>query len=552
MAAESVILGTGTPTGVRGAQTDDSGSAEWAPAFSDEALVHRAQRIREPAHIVQERSTGRMGLAPGTESARSRLDTDGLHRILGTLPPQYPEWLGDLSFGTGHGARFPYVGGEMANGIATTRMVVVLAQAGMVGFFGAGGLDHRHVEQAVAELQQRLGDRRNWGVNLIHSPQEPGLEERVAGLLVTRGVPAVSASAYMSLTPAVVRCSVSGLSTDPSGEIVRRTRMFAKVSRPEVAEQFMSPAPPQILRTLLERGEITEREADLAAHVPVAADITVEADSGGHTDNRPLAVLLPVLLAMRTQLTARFGYRVPLRVGAAGGLGTPEAVASAFAMGAAYVVTGSINQVSTEAGLSDEGKGLLGQADVADVTMAPSSDMFELGVKLQVLRRGTMFAARANQLYEVYRSCESLEGIPPETRTRLERDVLRGTIEESWSSTRRYWQDRDPGQLDRAERDPKHRMALLFRSYLGQSSRWAITGETGRRTDYQIWCGPAMGAFNRWTRDSFLARSENRSVVQIALNLLEGAAVITRAHQLRSCGVPLPAAAFSYRPRPLA
>lgn len=212
-------------------------------------------------------------------------------------------------------------------------------------------------------------------------------------MLITRRVPVVSASAYVALTPAVVRCAVAGLTTDPSGRVVRRTRIFAKASRPEVAEQFLSPAPPELLRTLVERGDVTEREADLAALVPVADDITVEADSGSHTDNRPPGVLLPVVLALRAELTDRHGYRTPPRVGAAGGLGTPQAVASAFAMGAAYVVTGSVNHVSVEAGLSDEGKSLLGAADVADVTMAPASDKFELGVKLQVLCRGTMFAA---------------------------------------------------------------------------------------------------------------------------------------------------------------
>lgn len=555
MVAESVFTEDGKRTGHGPPAPYPDGTASGppdSPGFSGDALVRHTHRIREPVHIVQERSTGRLGLAPGTESARTVLSADGRHRVLGTLPPLYPEWLGDLSFCTDHGVRFPYVGGEMANGIATTRMVGALAEAGLMGFFGAGGLPHQAVEQAVTDLGERLGDRRNWGVNLIHSPQEPELEERVAALLVARGVPAVSASAYMALTPAVVRCAVAGLTTDPSGLVVRRTRIFAKVSRPEVAEQFMSPAPPEILRVLVERGDITGREADLAAHVPVAEDITVEADSGGHTDNRPLGVLLPVLLALRAELCARHGYRRPLRVGAAGGLGTPQAVASAFAMGAAYVVTGSVNQVSVEAGLSDEGKLLLGAADVADVTMAPASDMFELGVQLQVLRRGSMFAARAHQLYDAYRSFDSLEAIPEGVRTRLERDVLRGTVDQVWESTRRYWQDRDPGQLVRAERDPKHRMALVFRSYLGRSSRWAMTGERDRRTDYQIWCGPAMGAFNRWTKGSFLAAPENRSAVQIALNLLEGAAVTTRAQQLRSYGVPLPAAAFAYRPRPLA
>jgi hypothetical protein len=60
-----------------------------------------------------------------------------------------------------------------------------------------------------------------------------------------------------------------------------------------------------------------------------------------------------------------------------------------------------------------------------------------------------------------------------------------------------------------------------------------------------------MGAFNAWTAGSFLAEPKNRSVVQIARNLLEGAAVVTRAQQLRSFGVPVPAAAFDFRPRPL-
>ena len=46
--------------------------------------------------------------------------------------------------------------------------------------------------------------------------------------------------------------------------------------------------------------------------------------------------------------------------------------------------------------------------------------------------------------------------------------------------------------------EAKHRMALVFRWYLGKSSRWAISGESARRADYQIWCGPAMGAFNAW------------------------------------------------------
>ena len=109
----------------------------------------------------------------------------------------------------------------------------------------------------------------------------------------------------------------------------------------------------------------------------------------------------------------------------------------------------------------------------------------------------------------------------------------------------------DPKQIERAEKDPKHRMALLFRSYLGRSSIWAVTGDLKRKFDYQIWCGPSIGAFNEWVKGSFLEKPENREVGTVAMNLLLGAAVVTRANWLRSQNAPLPAMASKFSPVPL-
>ena len=69
--------------------------------------------------------------------------------------------------------------------------------------------------------------------------------------------------------------------------------------------------------------------------------------------------------------------------------------------------------------------------------------------------------------------------------------------------------------------------------------------------DAQIWCGPAMGAFNDWVAGTFLEPLEERTVVQVGLNLLEGAAYITRANQLRLAGVPLTSRDSIFSPRPL-
>lgn len=526
----------------------------WRPstapaAFAADDIAHLLQFVRHPVHVVREDASGQLGLAMGGELVGAGNSDISL---VGTLPPMYPEWLGGREFCEAHGIRFPYVTGAMANGIATPELVVAMAHAGMLGFFGAGGLSYGQVERGLADIQERLDGRPGlaWGANLIHSPNEVSLESRVAELFIARGVPVVEASAFMKLTPAVVHYALSGLSTDPAGAIVRKNNVVAKVSRPEVARMFMEPAPAALVSGLLAAGKLTAREAELARFVPVAEDVTVEADSGGHTDNRPLSALLSEIVLLRDNLAQQHNLSRRVRVGAGGGVSTPQSVAGAFAMGAAYVVTGSVNQSCVESGLSPQARGMLAKAGVADVMMAPASDMFEMGVNLQVLKRGSMFGPRAKKLYEWYASSPNLAAVVADHGVELEK-ILGMSVDEVWAETQRYWADRDPAVLELAGRDPKYQIALLFRWYLGKSSRWAIDGDPGRVLDYQIWCGPSMGAFNSWVAGSYLEPLEQRNADQVALNLLEGAAHITRAQQARACGVPVPASAFRYIPRPL-
>src|SRR5262249_55562967 len=161
----------------------------------------------------------------------------------------------------------------------------------------------------------------------------------------------------------------------------------------------------------------------------------------------------------------------------------------------AYVLIGSVHQSSVEAGLSLDAKRMLADAGIADVAMTAAADMFEAGVKVQVLKRGTLMAPRGNKLYQLFRQHESLDALPSADRTQLERDIFRLSLDDVWRETEAFFREREPAQLGRAMREPKHRLALVFRWYLGQSSRWPIAGTTERRSDYQIWCGPAMGAF---------------------------------------------------------
>lgn len=549
------------PTGPLGAQSGDRGAGEllsghWLPGPAGEAVWHEeglvalAQAVRRPVHVVMAPGDGAIGLAVG--GAIRQEAAPGALGWLGTLPPLYPEWLGDRAFTAAHGLRFPYVAGEMARGIATPAMVIAAARVGCLGFLGTGGLDPSRVADMLATVATALGPAGPaWGANLLHTPNDPAWERAVTDLYLRSDVRRVSASAFMSLTPSVVRYAAKGLRLR-DGRIERRHHLFAKVSRPEVAEQFVAPAPWSILSALVAGGDLSEEEARLARCVPVAEELTVEADSGGHTDNRPLVALMSVIRALAATAPARHGYDGAVRIGAGGGLGTPSAVAAAFQLGAAYVVVGSVHQMATESGLAPAARRLLADAGVADFGMAPAADMFELGVKVQVLTRGTLFRQRAELLYRTYEAHDRLEDLPEALRSRLERELFWAPLDAVWQETARYMAERAPHELERAASDPRHRMALVFRSYLGRSSQWATAGVADRLRDYQIWAGPATAAFNDWVRGSFLEDPDERSVGQIALNLLEGAAVASRVQALRSHGVPMPAHAGDFRPHRLA
>ena len=277
--------------------------------------------------------------------------------LLAYAPPLPLENLGDPSFKARHGLKYPYIAGAMANGITSTEMVKAMAQNGMMGFFGAGGLSLSNVEDAIFTVKQHLnidtvlpshgggnshlhssvlsnsaaagnesaiiGNQKvlsdsvspqAWGFNLIHSHGDPDLEMAVVNLYLKHGVHSISAAAFMQITLPLVYFRLKGITRNMEGRIITPNRIIAKVSRIEVARQFFSPPPEKLVNGLLDMGLITPHEADLAPHIPMAQDLTAEADSGGHTDNRPAIALLPTLLALKNEFNAKHQYPgAPLR-----------------------------------------------------------------------------------------------------------------------------------------------------------------------------------------------------------------------------------------------
>ena len=512
-------------------------------AFDGAGMRAVLRALDLPVYAVQT-ADGRTGL---TNQGQEAAGGNGGLVLLASAPALPSSRLGDPGFKRDYGLRYALYGGAMANAIASVEMVAELGNGGMLGSFGAAGLSPARLEDAIVRVQDALPDG-PYAFNLIHNPYDPAMEQQAVSLYLRYGVTLIEASAFLDLTPSLVRYRLAGLHQNPDGDVIIGNRIIAKLSRKEVATRFLQPAPADMVQQLVAEGRITPLQAQLAQRVPLADDITVEADSGGHTDNRPLTGLVPSMIALRDEMQARHGFAAPVRVGAAGGISTPASALAALMMGAAYVVTGSVNQACVEAGASEHTRALLARASMADVTMAPSADMFEMGVRVQVLKLGSMFALRAARLYELYTRYNAIEDIPTAEREHLEKQVFQRSLDSVWEETRAFFTQRDPSQLVRAEKDAHHKMALVFRWYLGLSSRWSNSGEKGRELDYQIWCGPSMGSFNDWARGTYLADPANRRVLDVNRHILDGCAYQYRTQALKMSGVHLPPALEFYRP----
>jgi trans-AT polyketide synthase/acyltransferase/oxidoreductase domain-containing protein len=180
--------------------------------------------------------------------------------------------------------------------------------------------------------------------------------------------------------------------------------------------------------------------------------------------------------------------------------------------------------------MSESVKDMLQEINVQDTAYAPAGDMFEIGAKVQVLKKGVFFPARANKLFMLYTQYDSLEELPVKTRTLLEQKYFKKSLDQVWEETKDYFNRNGyRGVIEKAQKNPKQKMALVFRWYFGYSMRLAFAGDESNRVDYQVHTGPALGAFNQWVKGTELESWRNRHVDQIGEMLMkETAALLTR------------------------
>lgn len=436
-----------------------------------------------------------------------------------------PETLGARGFKHRYQIKYAYVAGAMYQGIASKELVMAMAGNKLLSFLGTGGRSFQAVEQDIRHIRKNLAEDAVFGVNLISQVDHPEAEMRLVDMYLNNGVSIIEASAYMQMTLALVYYRVSGLSRGPDGSVHCKHHIIAKLSRPEVAGKFLSPPPLAMVEQLLAAGKITQQQSELSQQVAMCSDICVEADSGGHTDRGIPSVLLPSIQSLKSTMVAQHRYQDAIHVGLAGGIGVPQSAASAFMMGADFILTGSINQCTVEAATSDHVKDMLQSINVQDTDYAPAGDMFEIGAQVQVLRKGNLFAARANKLYELYVQYRSWDEIPELTRKQIESKYFQQGFAEIWYEVQQYHQQKGNHKtLEKARQSAKHQMALVFKKYFSMSTRYALEGVAEKKVDFQVHTGPALGAFNQWVKDTPMADWKNRRVAEVAEQLMTATA----------------------------
>lgn len=516
--AEPLIVDDAAEARLLFAESASTAEAETAPETAEPVAEVEALNTAEP--VVVEALAANFTVEP--EPVQSQEEALVQTAFTGTR-------LGSAEFKQRYGLDYAYLLGGMNDGISSSELVIQAGKAGCLAFLGAGGMKAAELTNAIRHIRRELGNSKPIGVAVTYHPIYPNREEELIELLLREKIQLVEASSYLTLTPALVKYRLLGLTRAEDGSVRRANRIIAKVSRPDIATLFMLPAPARIVDKLLADRQITAEQAELARLVSVADDLCAAGDSAGPTDQANLISLLPTLLRLKKELSRTFAPVQEMHIGAAGGIGTPEAAAGVFLMGADFILTGSINQCTVESGASPEVKELLEQVNVYDMAYVPSLELFELGGKAQVLKKGLFFSARANKLYELYRNTGSIAQLDSKTKTQLEDKYFGQPMTDVLEICKRGMSAEERAAV---QGDSKQQLAAVFKWYIAKGKASAIAGESGNKVNYSIMCGPAMGAFNQWVKGTPLEAWRHRRAGEIAVKMMNGAAQIIKGEVL--------------------
>ncbi|KAA1246069.1 SDR family NAD(P)-dependent oxidoreductase [Aquimarina sp. RZ0] len=430
--------------------------------------------------------------------------------------PVKPNDLGNKLFQKRYGCKWSYYVGGMYRGIASEELVVKCGNSDILGILGYMRLPFDEVDQILGTLRTKLANK-TYGIGFSPSSftgDSTAIDMKFIDLYIKHEVPVLELATHIDVSKEIVYARCKGLRK--SGEkIIRPRLLLGKLSRLELAEKFMSPAPYDILVSLINEGLISEEEAEIAKKIPLCDDIVFEGSSAGYTDQQPVLISLPSFISLRNSMMIKYGYTDQILIGYGGGLGTPSAIAATFMMGADFVLTGSINQCTVESGMSSPAKKLLENANIYDFDLTPHGYALKYGFKIQALNKGTKFVSNSKYLGDIWNRYDSLESIPETIIKQIEK-IFGRTLDEVWDLVIEHKKKTNPDQINEAHKDPKLKMTLVFIWYYAFTQKVTLTGDENYIDHYQIHSGPAMGAFNQFVKGTEYENWQNRHVNEIA------------------------------------
>ena len=199
--------------------------------------------------------------------------------LLFQIPNMTSEIFGDPEFKKEYGLKYALYGGAMANGIASSDMVIALGRAGFMGSYGAGGMSLNVIAEEIDKIKSALGGK-PYMINML-SNRNADAEMQLATLLIEKEVPAVEASAYIVPSDALLYYRLKGICRNETGKIVIPRKIIAKVSREEVLEKLEPNQ--ELLKTILQlkhlmKGEVLETAKKIVAKVAKEISEKMEQD----------------------------------------------------------------------------------------------------------------------------------------------------------------------------------------------------------------------------------------------------------------------------------
>ncbi|SOD99176.1 ACP S-malonyltransferase [Spirosoma fluviale] len=483
-----------------------------------------------PDTQLRDLATARPALvAADHNGSRNGSLVNGKHHSSSTNGKQYPPSTNNNQLLTPSGTKgirrfvddyqlkYPYVAGGIGYGISSRQMVESMTKGGMLGFLDIADRPLADVENDLRTLAYTCGkESARYGCTISQGLSDELTIDKLFGLLRAYNIQVIETHDDPQITEKLVEYRLQAF--DQRGEAINR--LLIKTGNPVVLEEIMKPISETILLKLQQRGKLTKEQVERGRRIALASDVCVLADPGGLTSHGSPFVLFPHALMLREQFTRQYRYEQPIHVGLGGGIGSPLAVQMAFAMGADFVHTTSVNLCTIESGLHAYTKQLLQEISVEDTGYAPCSDfLFNPNKKIQVVKKGVLFPARANKLYELFKQHAAISEIDPRVIVQLEEKFYQKSLAGVWEDIVKKRQG-TPDLISKALQNSKYYMYLLFQEYFHLSAEWAVKGDGTYLLNFQIPCGAELGALNRQLQNTPMQAWSGRNIGEVAQWLL--------------------------------